>query len=86
MPNTLKTLEKLTDKLSSDPYSALDKLFETSVDLQSTRQVWEEAQSGLQVVNFNNRYKTPSGEYKTLTWCLPGLQDGIAFSVARIER
>lgn len=128
MSTSLERLAQLTENLPADPYAALNKIFDTSVDLlcvvktdgffakvsnsfvdalgfsrehlmttpffemihpddiQPSIDCWTKTQAGQPTDGFKNRYITVTGDYKTLVWSLPGIQDGVAFSVARIEK
>ena len=55
-------------------------------DVESSKDAWQKALTGNITENFKNRYKTASGAYKTLVWSLPAVQNGISFSIARVER
>jgi PAS domain S-box-containing protein len=55
-------------------------------DLEITRSKMEKLRAGLDVVRFENRWKTRSGEWKRLSWICPAPPEGNKdlFALARI--
>lgn len=85
----LKVSKSFTNELGWSGEELMSKPFLSFMhpdDIEPSIACWKKTQDGHPTIDFKNRYKTKAGDYKTLVWSLPGLHNGIVFSVAKVEK